>query len=704
MPADARLCSALVIRRLLLILLFPAVVRAAPVSGPGGSDLTARQTVFDQDDNAVVFTGEARLTDGHTLLEADEIRYQYATDTAIASGNVRLTRGAERVLADRITYHRRDHTFTVEHVRLGRFPYYISGKSAQGDRDRITVHDARLTVREPGPWQPTVAADSLSYLDNAEVVAENAHLGVGGVRPLSLPHFAHRLDLPLVSYLSLSAGYRASLGAFGELGAHVPFGPDTKLGATLGVYTARGVMFGPSGHYDLQPDGHEVTGDLRSGFINDHGDKQVDVLGRPVPENRGYVQWWHAQDLTDQLRITAQLNYWKDSEVLRDFKPQTFFNLQEPDNYLQAVYTAPNYFVTAFARPQPNDFQRVPQRLPEVRFDLMPVALPQGFFERFNASAAVLREETPGGAGPTTRSTRLDTYYALSRPVNPRDWFNFTPVAGARVTYYDRATGGRDNYTRVLGEFGFDATLRTSAVYDYRNETWKIDGIRHLLTPKVSYRYIPGADQGRAYIPAIDTRTFSTYLPPLGLGDTRNLDDLAPTNVLRVGLDNTWQTRDPQYGSRDLLVFNLANDFRFSREAGERRTSDLHAALSFMPASWLQFDLYQRLAPQDFTLEELNTGLSIHDGNAWAVRLYSNFLRHQIEEYVLQYDLRLNEAYGGVARLRYDQLTHRFNEQALGLRQNLGNTWKIEYLVTLYDGPRRESNFGFSINVETLGF
>ena len=57
-----------------------------------------------------------------------------------------------------------------------------------------------------------------------------------------------------------------------------------------------------------------------------------------------------------------------------------------------------------------------------------------------------------------------------------------------------------------------------------------------------------------------------------------------------------------------------------------------------------------------------------------------------------------------MVKLHYDSRRRRFNEQAFGVRQNLHNTWSIEYLVTLYDGPRRESNFGFRLQVEALGF
>lgn len=687
---------------LLLLLALPLARAQAPV--PAGSDLSGRTVAYDEQTREIVLTGDARFVDGELLIEADEIRYNAATGIAVASGHVRYTRGAERMLADRITYRRTDRSFDLTAPRLGRYPYYISGATAAGTPASVTVQDATVTAREPGGFQPTVVAETLTYAADQTLSARHARVGIGHVQPVSLPHFSHRLNLPYISYVSLAAGYRSSLGFFTEGGFHVPTGEDTKVGGSLGIYTARGVMIGPGGHYELVRDGHAINGDFKSGFINDHGEKLTDVLGRPVPENRGYVQWWHAQELTDRLDLTAQLHYWRDSEVLRDFRPNEFFPLQEPDSFIESTYTGESFFLSAFARVQPNTYQRVPERLPEVRFTVPAVALGHGFYQRIEAGFAALREDPPGGAAPTLLSDRLDAYYAVTRSFTPREWLGVTPVVGGRVTHYRRATGGRDTYTRTLGEVGLDAELRSSGVFEYQNEAWKIDGIRHLLTPRLSYRYIGDADRGRAYIPAIDRRTFMTYLPPLGLGDTRNLDDLRPTNTLRLGLDNTFQTRDPDYGSRDLLVFNTAADLRFDRLPGERRTSAVHTFLAFTPARWLEFDLYQSLTPQDFTLQELNTGVTIRDGDAWAVQFASHFLRREIEEFILGGQVRWDEVYELVGRLHYDFRTRRFNEQAFGVRQNLHNTWIVEYLVTLYDGPRRESDIGFRFQVEAIGF
>lgn len=678
--------------------------RPAVAAAPLQPVITSETQDFDGNTREVIGRGGATATIGDMLLTADEIRFRTTTQVVVASGHAILTRGERRLLADTITYNLKDGTYTVSDLRVGEYPLYVTGTSATGDRTTLVVNDAQATVHEPGHFVPTLHAARIYYTPGEKLRAEGANVGVGEVRPVIFRLFQQDLQEPLISYVSLDGGYRSSLGLYGEAGLHVPVGPNLRLGGDLGVYTNRGVMVGPSGTYSSTREGAEYDGSFSSGFIRDHGKRLTDVLGEPVPKNRGFVAWDHQQQLAPHLTLTGELNYWKDSEILRDFRPDDFFQVQQPDTFLESVYTGPNYFVSLFARFQPNSFQLVQQRLPELRFDLLPITFGPGITERFNASFAVLREDPLAGSGPQLRSDRFDAYYGLSRTFAPQEWLSFTPVAGGRFTHYTRATGGRDTYTRMLGEIGFDASLRTSGIYQYKNEAWGIDGLRHLMTPRLSYRYIPEADKGRAYIPPIDRETFSTYLQPLGLGLVRSIDDLHATNTLRLGLDNTVQTRDATYGSRDLLVLNLAADFRFKRPPGVRDVSEVHTEFALMPASWMQLDTYSSFAPQSFTLREFNSGLTLHDGNQWSVRFSSNFLRRELEDYQVDTRMRINEAYEAVVRLQYDVRKHRFNEQAYGIRHKISNLWLAEYALTLYDGPRRESRVGFNVQLTVIGF
>ncbi len=698
--------------RSLFAFLLPALVLASAVRANDVATEEVRPSIesdttsfFDFQTREAVFPGNARLVYGDVLLTADEIRYNASTTTAIARGHVVLTRGAQRLVADTLKYDLTAGTYEAAHIRLGQHPIYVAGATAMGDRNSIVIEDAQASVPEPGPLVPSVRASKITVNSEQKLRAEGSAAGLGTVRPLPFGSFQHDLSKPFAADATFTGGYRGSLGVFALVGLQLPVNDTFSLGGDLGYYTRRGLLFGPAGTYETQDGERSIAGSFRSGYIHDHGPRGVDINNDPVPSDRGFFSWEHRQKISENLSLNAQLNYWRDSEVLRDFRPREFFPVQQPDSYVESVYSGGNYFVSAFVRAAPHSWQVVQERLPEIRFDLLPLTLGAGFYERFNASIVALHEETPF-SGPELRSHRFDAYYALTRPVTYKDWFSFTPVVGGRLTHYFETEGAAEDgtYTRGLGEVGFDSAVRFSGTFDYKNPRWKIDGLRHLFTPKVSYRYIPKGDKGTPYIPPIDRLAFSTYLQPLGLGDQRNIDVLRDTNTLRLQLDNTLQTRDETYGSRDLVVFNLANDFRFKRRPGERDVSEIHAELGLMPARWLQLGLYQRYSPQDGRLDELNTGITFRDGDVWALRFSNNFLRHELEDYLVDGSYRFNEVFEGVAHLRYNARRSRFDEQSYGIRQKIGTTWRIDYLVTLYNGPRRESKFGLSVQIQALSF
>jgi LPS-assembly protein len=86
------------------------------------------------------------------------------------------------------------------------------------------------------------------------------------------------------------------------------------------------------------------------------------------------------------------------------------------------------------------------------------------------------------------------------------------------------------------------------------------------------------------------------------------------------------------------------------------------------------------------------------------MRFSNNFLRHELQDYLVDGSWRLNEVYEAVLHLRYNARRDRFDEQSYGLRQKLGTTWRIDYMMTLYGGDRRESRFGFSVQIQALSF
>ena len=300
---------------------------------------------------------------------------------------------------------------------------------------------------------------------------------------------------------------------------------------------------------------------------------------------------------------------------------------------------------------------------------------------------------------------------------------DFNPVVGGRFTeYWDTAGAAKPGgIGRALGEVGFDADLKTSAIFDYENPLWHIDGLRHLLTPTLSYRYIPDADKDAAWIPPIDRSTFTNYLPVMELGDIRALDQLQAENVIRVGVNNTLQTRDKSYGSTDLVTLNVDEDFKFQRSPGYKDFSDLHAEMTLTPARWLELRIEDSVDPGTSPSRRVDASMTVREGDVWSAKAGVGFLSDQYGTFTIpglgaypivgtdvyhgEVRYRLNEVYEAFARADFDVRAHIFVDQFYGYYQRISNIWEVQYAVVISNGPNKgNGHFGFDVTLNMVRF
>ncbi len=668
--------------------------------------LSDKPLEFDYNTKEMVVL-DARLTYGELILTADEIRYNDQTKLANARGHIVLTRGPLRLVADAGTYSLADGKVHLTNSRAGYYPLYLQGRELEGNTNEFTLQDATLSYGEPGSFTPTLRAKSIDFVEGKSFRAHHAQLRLGPVPLFPLPVFSQRLDTPPLQ-TDIRAGFRSSTGAFLDVTALAPLSSGIHLGPEIGLYSKRGLIVGPAAEYDTQRGDTAYSGWLRSGWIYDLGSRAnrgLDIEGRQVGEQRGYIDWHHLQTTGEHFTLMGQLAYWSDSEIIRDYARQRFARNQQPETFIEADYAGDNTIASLFARFQPNDFQVTRRREPELRADLLANPIVSGLVQRGSVAFVRLREDNSTLALDRS-SERFDAYYGLESPTVLTPWLTATPVAGGRVTHYFSAVGGKGDYTRVLGQIGGDLRARAYGEFDVKNARWGIDGLRPLIEPFAQYRYIPDAEKGAAYIPDIDRSVFSTRLQPIDLGDIRALDELSELNTLRYGLTQRLQTRDGKGGVRDLIVLTLAQDRHFNRlvAPAARRTSDLHADIAVMPAPWIRFDAFQRLNPHNNRLEEFNSGITLTDSHFWSARFGTQFLRDQLEEYTLDAAIRLNERFTLTGLWRYDAITSQFYEQVYGLRQTFRNLWSLEYQIAFYEGQRRESGFQFRVQLEVFKF
>ncbi len=657
--------------------------------------------VYDHRSGELRALGSAELRYQGTLLTANEILFNQQKQTASATGDLRITSPDMRIVGETASYSLEDKTARGANLRFGQPPFHAEVSEITATENLVQMRDGVFYYGDPRPLAINFRARQVNYIPNESIQAESVTLRLGKIPFFYLPSFSQSVG-GIGTEVTANAGYGRNLGAFVFVGTRTPLFPGFSAGPELGYYGRRGLLAGPGFSYEVNTDDYWVEGNFSSGYINDRGDTGLDRLDRPIDDDRSFLEWRHKQRFGESLEFTAQADIWSDSEVTRDFRPRLFNDNQFPDNFFEAAYLGNDYIVSAFTRVSPNDFQVVPERLPEIRFDLLPQSLGPHFYHQLQASAAILNEEDP--FLDDLRSERLDLYYGLHWPIVATDWLTITPKAGARVTHYERTLENRDDYTRVLGEIGADAEMNAFAIYDYHNELWGIQGIRHVVKPRIHYRFIPEADHGSRFIPQIETQPFTTQLEPIDLGHVRHLDEMTEIHTLRYGLDNLFQTRDDSYGSRDLLSVFVANDLRFSRDPGQEFVSDVHTQISFTPIYWLRFDTLSRVSPQQPEFRELNTALTLTDARFWSLRLGTEYTEGLIEQYSMIYALRLNETYRVIADLRYDANRSRFSRQSYSLVQNLYNSWEVQYQVYFNSGADREGSSGVGVSFTYLSF
>jgi LPS-assembly protein len=580
----------------------------------------------------------------------------------------------------------------------------LAGDHAEGSIDSLSVEDPVVYYGEPDKLAPRATADEIRYFKDDRIEADRLIVRLGEVPVFFAPGISGDVEFGNY-YLEGSLGYSSDLGAFAGFGIAVGVGHDFDLGGSLEYFSKRGLLWGPIVRYRPRKNENWPIGDFRFNMINDSGERGLDALGQPIDAQRYIGEWKHLQEFGSRASLTILGNVWSDSEVTRDFRQSLFDESQQPDNYLEAAYRGSNYIVSLLGRFDPNDFYPVTERLPEIRFDLMPTNLGHDFLHEAQLSAAKL-EYTDRSDATRLKSDRFDAYYGISHAMVPNKWLTLTPVAGGRVTHYRETVDDSGSYTRWLGEVGFDADIKSFANFDFENKVWEIDGLRHLIDTKIQYRYIPEAGKGKPIIPVVDREVFSTVLQPISLAEIRpTLDDLYETNTLRIGIDNILQTRHEEYGSRDLVNLYLAGDIRFSERPGDDDFSSIYAFLGLTPAPWLQCKFFTRLNPnRHLRVEELNTEIWLIDQEYWQLGLGTEFLKHRFQQYTLNARYRINDTFSLHANVRYDAKTEILNELSVRVSQNIRNLWVLEYGFTVYDGPRRVSGNRVEFGIQFLGF
>ena len=675
---------------------------------------------FEYDENLQRFiASDALLSYEDTHISADRIISYKQFGIATADSNVHLQNRKLSLVTERLSFDQKDRSFYAENFRSGIEPYLITGDSVSGQVDTLTFTNAQFYYGHPEQlFGIRIEADEIAYQSQSGqkyLRFQKPRLYIGALPLLTLPTYTQQIG-HLPHYFDIEGGHDSTLGTHLQTTTLFPLTDSFRAGLNFDAYSKRGFLLGPALQYNHTQTESTYEGALTTGYIKDQGPHQIDRLENTIDSNRYFLDWRHQQSIGEQISLTAKGTHWSDSEVTKDFRESLFLDDQQPDNFIEAVHHGNNYFFSIFTRYRPNNFHLIQERLPEIRFDWLPTPLFQtGAYHSFSANFVRLQADYADFsklAAIPSQSDRFDLAYQIQRPVPIRHWLTFTPQLSWRTLHYENQSGDSNlqltpierTFTRSFFECGFDLEARMHAHYPVNNHRWNINGLRHSLKPIMRYRYQQDIDGSRPNIAQIDQTNFNLAPSQLDLSDLRNTDQIVDQHIMRIGIENHYQTRDKDYGSRSLAELNFYQDLLFERAIrydGEQQQSFESSWIQFAlkPAKWLQFDLKSRFRTRNLLLEELQGRLSLRSGDRWQLSLACTQLNKHIDQYWLNALYKLNERYAAISELRFNADRNSLDEATLALRTRIGPTWEMLYAITVNDASSFKDALELSVSV-----
>ena len=569
-------------------------------------------------------SGAARIEGADVLLTADEIQSDEDTDEVKAKGNVVFHQYIhdEEIHADRLEYNTRDETGKFYNVRgwsrtqviakpgmlTSSTPLYFEAEWAEKVEDKYILHNGRITnCKLPNPWW-TLRGPRFDVVQDQYAIA---HRGVFFLKWMPLfytPYFYKSLArVPRQSgFLSPTIGH-SSLGTGGYLvGLGYYWAINRSYDATYDIldYTAGAIAH----HVDFR------------GKPTAHSDFDVIVLG---VQNTGMVVGGvktagyditargHAE-LGDGFYAGGIVDYLS-SLAFRETFTQSFNEAAYSDSssvgfigrdWSSFSFDAVASRLESFQSTTPGDDILI-RKLPEAEFSSRERQVWENLpiWVSFDSSAGLLDRSNPLVAGQPTFQTPLltDRVDFSPRVMTAFDWkgFHLVPGFSLRETNYSVSQQDQEvvkhDLNRFSRELDFDLIF-PSLERVFNRKTIFGDKLKHVIEPRVSYRYVSGVQDFNEVV-RFDSTDLVSDTNQLELSLTNRVYTKRGKDVWELFTWQLWQQFyfDPSFGGavvpgqRNVVLSSIElTPFAFLN--GFRSYSPLVSAMSVTPKPGWRFE------------------------------------------------------------------------------------------------------------------
>ena len=581
--------------------------------------------VYDMATGIATATNGVMVKYGGAVLRADQVAVNQQTGDVIADGQVRIQREDQVWASEHVDYNFQTRQMEAHEFRTGKAPFFAGGKGLGTDpknRDIYTATNAIITTDDIADPEIKIRAKSIRIIPGDRIVAKDAVLYVEKVPVFWFPYYSQSLT-DRGSSFNFVPGYRGSYGAF--LLSRYTWMINKQLEAVAHVdYRAkRGFGVGPDLIYDF---GEWGKGKAKYYYLYDQ-DPNAQEPGANLPHNRQRVWFSYEANPETNLVMKSMIRYQGDPDVVKDFFDREYGENPQPNTYFDANKLWSNYSLDLYAQPRLNNFLETVERLPEIKLTgyRQQIANTPLFYESESSAGWYQRlfPETNGiPYGLNYSASRADTFQQVLLPQTYFGFLNVTPNAGGRFTYYSAASGPgatTSEGTRLVFNTGADVSLKASRVWpQVHNDTFELDGIRHIIVPSLKYTYVPTPNLvGTNEVPQFDYELSSLRVLPNDFPDYNSIDSINSQNTLRLGINNKLQTRRRNEVA-NFLDWNVFIDWHIVPRTDQQSFSDLTSELRLRPRTWLTLESITRYNVQDGQFRLAYNSFTIHPNDIWS--------------------------------------------------------------------------------------
>ncbi len=563
-----------------------------PTRQPGDMEIYARSQ--ESVGEMRYLRGNVEIQYNDSILTAEEIDYNDRTDDIEARGNVRYRNSVKRedLHAEKFNYNLRTEvgTFyrvhgTVASANQGGFrvlttdnPFYIDGKVVHKTANHYTVHNGYVTNCEiTNPWW-TMRAPRTKITPSESATVYRGVFRVRKVPIFYFPVFKKSLErLPRQSgFLTPNIGNSSRFGFV--LGQSYYWAINRNYDATIGGtwYTDRGVA-SQVGVRGRPTENSHFNADFFG--VKDRGRKLDD--GRRIKQGGRSFSMQGSALMPGGFRGVAEINYLSSLEFRQAFTQsfqEAVFSQVRSFGFITKNFST---FSINTELSRDENFQSVERgdtiivrKLPSVEFNSRDRPLVDGpvplWFSLDSSFGLVSRTQ------PLFQTRRFvqrgDLYPRLSTKFFFKG-FHFRPTFGARQTAYgqSRVEGELSgaNYYRSTREASIEISP-PGLQRIYNGPKWLGDRVKHVIEPRLSYRYVDGADDFHRVIRFDD------------------LDLTNNTNEAQFMVTNRFFAKNDQSGQvREVFAVDIWQRRYFDRDFGGAllpgRRNVLRSTIDFSP-------------------------------------------------------------------------------------------------------------------------